>query len=170
MLSPLLSLSKKTKKGGYTLIEILVSLTIVGLIFGLGFVGYREFARRQDLLSSIRNLQGNLRFTQELALAGKKPAGCSVLDGYNFKIISNTSYEIRALCDIVPLAEKIVPLPTGITISNLSPDLTPSNTILFKTLGAGMNMAVGSSTTITLTQTATGNTNSITVTAGGEIR
>ena len=33
----------------YTLIEILVALTIVGLIFGIGYVNFRDFARRQAL-------------------------------------------------------------------------------------------------------------------------
>lgn len=168
-----LSIVNSRRSRGYTLIEILVGLSIVGLIFGIGFIGSREFSRRQVLLGVARQMRGDLRFAQELALAGKKPAVCAAgdaLDGFYFVVIPSGSYEVRAVCGATVSLEKAVTLPTGITLSGLVPDLTPSNTLLFKILGQGTNIAAGGITTITLTQAITGNTHVITVTAGGEIR
>jgi len=156
---------------GYTLIEILVGMSIFALVFLLGFASYREFARRQALAGVARSMRGDIRFAQELALAGKKPAsGCGVLRGYYFVSSPPSTYEISAYCDTGVVLEKRVDLVLGITLSGMAPDLTPSNTILFKALGAGTNIPAGSSTIITLSQTDIGNTAIVTVTTGGEIR
>src|SRR3972149_10727847 len=86
---------------GYTLIEILVALTIMVLLFLTGFASYRAFSRRQELVSAVRQVQGDLRQAQENAIASKKPAGCGALDaldGYRFVVIPANSYEIRWDC------------------------------------------------------------------------
>jgi len=155
---------------GYTLIEILVAITIMVLLFLTGFASYREFSRRQELVSAVRQVHGDIRQAQENAIASKKPAGCAVLDGFYFVVIPAGSYEIRWVCGASTGIEKSVTLPAGITISGLSPNLTPSNSILFKTLGQGTNIAAAGSTSFILTQANYAKTATITVTAGGEIR
>jgi len=156
---------------GYTLIEILVGLTIFSLVFLLGFAGYRQFARRQDIAGVARAIKGDIRLAQELALSGKKPAACTwALDGYQFIVIPPNRYEIRAICALHTELEKTVTLSSGTTLSGLAPNFTPANTILFKTLGAGTNITAGSTTSITLSQSDTGNMQVITITAGGEVR
>ena len=160
------------RASGYTLIEILMAMAILTLIFTIGFVSYRAFSRRQALVGVNRTLQGDIRLTQELALAGKKPAACGVnaLDGYYFLVSPPGGYQIIAVCGGTLTTEKTVTLPTGFTLSALSPNLTPANSILFKTIGAGTNIPAGQNTTITLTQSVTLSTVVITVTAGGEVR
>ena len=54
---------------GYTLIEILVGLTIIGIIFGVGFASFREFSRRQSLAGGVKTLVGDLRLAQEQAIS-----------------------------------------------------------------------------------------------------
>ena len=159
------------ERKGYTLVEILVVISIVGLLFGVGFVSYREFSRRQALAGAARQFGGDLRLAQELALAGKKPAVCgaNALDGYQFVVTPPNSYRVRAVCNLTTAIEKTVVVSSGVSISGLVPDLTPSNTILFKTLSGGTNIPAGT-TVITLTQDVTADTRRITVTAGGEIR
>lgn len=152
----------------YTLIEILVALTIVGLIFGIGYVNFRDFSRRQALAGTARSVMGDLRLAQEQALAGKKPTSVlcdtpSRLNGYNFRVNSGTSYQIEAACSGGNVVTKSVTLPPDISISTPSP-----NPILFKILGEGTNLSANA--TITLTQAGTSNTRSITVTQGGEIK
>jgi prepilin-type N-terminal cleavage/methylation domain-containing protein len=164
-------LAKSENPLGYTLIELLLVMTIIALLFLTGIASYREFSRRQELVSAVRKVQGDIRQAQELAIASKKPAGCSVLDGYYFVVVPSGSYEIRWVCGASTGVEKTIPMPAGITISGLSPNLTPSNSILFKTLGQGTNIpSAAGSTSITLTQTVYGKTAVITVTAAGEIR
>lgn len=162
------------KEFGFTLVEILVGLTIIGILFGFGYVGFRDFSRRQALAGSAKALQGDLRLTQSNALSGVKPTtgACNsplVLRGYLFLVVSTTRYQIQSECvgggSTTLGTVKDVTLPTGVTIS------TPStNPIRFKVLGEGNNIPTGSNANIVLTQAGTGTTFTVTVTSGGEIR
>ena len=158
---------------GFTLIEILVSMTIVGFLFSFGYASFRDFSRRQALAGVVKQVQGDLRLAQQKALSGEKPANVActnpgnTLNAYNFFRSSASAYTIQADCSGSPTAVlvKTVNLPTGITIA-LS-GVTPLNTIKFKVLGNGTN---GTPATITLTQAGVPNPQFIIVTAGGEIR
>jgi len=153
---------------GYTLLEILVALTIVGIIFSIGYVGFRSFSQRQEMQSVVRNIRGDLRLAQGQALAGKKPSGANcdspaTLSGFNFRVDSLTTYSINAVCSGGLIPTKSVSMPSGITI-------TPGavNPIVFKIIGNGTNIT--GQVVINITQTGTTNTASITVTEGGEIQ
>lgn len=152
---------------GYTLIEILIAITIIGLIFSVGYINYRQFSRKQALFSVARGVKSTLRFAQERALAGEKPSEAECLsqgslNGYDFFVDSNVSYRIQANCTGGLVDVKTISLPQGITISSSPARFT------FKVIGAGTNLS--SDATITLTQVATGNVVVITVTPGGEIK
>lgn len=156
---------------GYTLIEILIALTVITILFTVGFVSYRDFSRRQALQGAVKVVQGDLRKTQQNAMSGIKPAGASCnnpnsLIGYNFTVLAGGSgYTIEASCSGGSIVMDTVSIPTGITINPL-----PSpNPILFKVLGQGTNIP-GTGTTITLSQTGTGSTLDITIGAGGDIK
>jgi prepilin-type N-terminal cleavage/methylation domain-containing protein len=156
------------KYAGYTLIEILVALTIVGLIFGIGYVNFRDFSRRQALAGVARSVKGDLRLAQEQALAGKKPEHIfcnppNQLDGFNFRVVSSQSYVLEANCTGGAVTTKTGTLPSDISISTPSP-----NPIIFKILGQGTNLS--GDATLTLTQTGTSNSTIITITLGGEIK
>lgn len=156
------------KRSGYTLIEVLVGLTIIGLIFSFGFVSFRDFARRQALASAARALRGDLRLAQGQALAGKKPSDIfcnspNTLDGVNFRVVSSSNYVFETSCTGGNVEIKSVDLSSDITISTPSP-----NPILFRVLGHGTNIASGD-VTITLTQTSSSATADIIISANGEI-
>ncbi len=160
---------------GYTLIEIMVTLTIIGIIFGAGFVAFREFSRRQALTSAVREVLGDLRLAQAQALAGKKPASgsCSqpnpstlvTLDGYLFDVKPPNEYEILAKCTTNGVSGNVsvkkVALPSNVTIS--PPFQDP---ILFKILGLGTNIT--SNDAIVLTVAGTSQT--IAITTAGSIQ
>lgn len=153
-----------TAPSGFTLIEVLVGLTIVGLIFAVGFVGFREFARRQALLGAVRRIEGDLRLAQQQALAGKKPVGCVVLDGYRFSASSENQYRIQAACSNgdFSIGKDSILLSEGVKMNPL-----PSS-IMFKVLGLGTDLA--SSVEIRLEQSGTGNSQTVTVSPAGEIK
>lgn len=160
---------KKTSEG-YTLIEIMVGLTIIGLLFSFGYVSFREFSRRQALRGSTKKMMGDLRLAQELALSGDKPdsASCSGnnrLAGYSFSVDSSASYSVDAVCGGGNIEVRSIVLPADISITSPSP-----NPIIFKSLGQGNNIEEGGSATITVSQTATGNGQTVTITSGGEIK
>ena len=154
---------------GYTLVEVLVSLTIVGLLFGFGFVSFRDFSRRQQLTSVAREVKGELRLAQSKASAGEKPddikcEGPNTLSSYSFRIINSTSYQTEANCLGGNVVIKTGSLSDGISMTSTQ------NTISFKVLGQGTNVPQGTEAVITFTQAGTSNTATVRVTQGGEIK
>ena len=167
---PNLSSNGKLTKA-FTLIEILIAISIMGLVFGVGYASFRGFSRRQSLISFARKIKGDLSLARQKAMAGEKPESLScnspnTLSGYNFRLVSNTNYVLEAVCSggIVAVEGKDIDAPGGVSMSYPSP-----NPIVFKVLGSGTNI-VSSDAQITLTQTGTGNTISVYVTKGGEIK
>ena len=155
---------------GYTLIEILIGLTIISLLFSFGYASFRDFSRRQALSGVVKQIQGDLRLSQSSASAGQKPDdlfcnGSNTLRTYNFKVYSDSEYKIEVGCTGGTVVSKEVTLPSEVTISTPSP-----NPIQFKVLGQGTNIAAGSSAVITLTQKGTDSQATVTITAGGEIK
>ena len=153
---------------GYTIIEILVAVSITGIIFSFGFASFRDFSRRQILTSTIRSIRGDLRLTLEYALIGKKPddarcLGTNVLDTYGFFVNSANEYIVRAYCSGGSVDIKAVAIPQDLEISTPAP-----NPITFKVLGQGTSLSADA--TIVISQLSTGNTASVVVTQGGEIK
>lgn len=153
-------------KKGYTLIEILAVLSILGILFSVGYVSFRDFSRRQVVTSQTRSLKSNLRLAQEQALSGKKPEGCTgSLITYDFTIVNTTSYKSEAVCTGGKVLVKEVTLPGNITIT-----IPPVNPISFKILGQGTNLQQGTSMILELTHTITSYKESVTVSSSGEIQ
>lgn len=160
----------KKSGAGYTLIEILVSLTIIGLLFGFGYVSFRDFARRQSISGAAKTLQGDLRLAQQQALSGQKPeSGCTTLSGISFTVVSSGfggSYEVHAVCGGAPVDP---PIKTVVLPGDIAIDSSPA-TFQFNVLGNGNSIPADSSAVVTLTQNGTNYTSSVTVTSGGEIK
>ncbi len=155
---------------GYTLIEILVGLTILGLLFGFGFASFRDFSRRQVVSGVGKLIEGDLRLVQQQALSGQKPDDVKCdppnnLSGYRFTVNSSSQYIASANCSGGVVVVKTVNLPEGVTISTPSP-----NPIEFKVLGHGTNIASGLMSTVTITQAGTNNTLNVAVSSSGEIK
>jgi len=159
-------LSEREK--GYTLIEILVTLVIIGILFGVGFLNFREFSRKQSLVSLSRKVKGDLALARESAVSGKKPSDPSCtspnsLTGYNFRVTDSLNYVLEAVCSGGTVEVKSVDLSEELTIEEPSP-----NPIFFKVLSKGTNLS--SEATITLNQLNTNYSLNIYVTQTGEIR
>lgn len=173
-------IQKKTEHA-YTLIELLIIIMIMSVLFTIGFIGYRDYARRQIVAGVVKQIQGDLRLTQQMALSGQKPneKGCAdstglALDGVYFGITNNPQplYRIRAVCGNDPTQTtypilKEVNLPDGIRFDFTDVSYNP---IVFKVLGQGTNIPVGITAVITIMQTGTDNVGTISVSSGGEIK
>ncbi len=156
---------------GYTLIELLIGITIISIVFTIGYAGFRQFSRRQALTGVIKMVKADLRQIQQLALTGQKPttSTCRKLVGYTLQRTNSSTYTINASCDnslgatpnIVPILIKTVPL-TGVTFT-----MSTSPT-LFKVLGQGTNLSAPS--VLNFTHTATSRTARITIGTGGDIQ
>ena len=158
---------------GYTLIEILVALTILSVVFAVGFAGFRDYSRRQELETLTRQLRGDLAKAREDALAGIKSTsascnGANTLLGQGFSVGSNLGiyfYRFFYHCSSATVLNRTVNVPSGYSI-NWSPNVY----FYFKSVGQGTSMTAGTSTTITITQTSTGAAGSVTVDSTGNIQ
>lgn len=148
---------------GYTLIELLVGMSIMAIIFSLGLASYRDFSRRQALTGITKSIISDLRMIQQKALSGeKRDSGCTTyLSGYRFDITSS-GYDLKALCDVTPIVKQVNLSSQFITISSTA------DPIDFKVLGQGTNLTT--TATITITNTKISKSSIITVGVGGEIK
>ncbi len=148
------------------MIELLVTISIIVIVFSIGIANYRDFSRREALNGISKQIKADLRTAQQLSLSGKKPesASCSVLDGYRFSLNGQNGYKLEAICNnsgVTSLVEhKVVDLGEDITISLVSP------TVEFKVLGQGTNLET--TNIITLTHTG-GNQTTVRIGVGGDV-
>ena len=154
---------------GYSLVEVLVSLAIVGLLFTFGFASFRDFSRRQHLISVARSIKGELRLIQAKAISGEKPeevecTGVNTLITFNFQIVNPSTYQVVAVCSGGSVTTKTE------TISDDTTMASSQNPISFKVLGQGTNVSAGAGAIITFTQVGTNSTATVTVTEGGEVK
>ena len=156
------------------MLEILVVMTIIGLLFTFGYASFRDFSRRQALVGIAKQVQGDLRLAQEKALSGEKPSNVNctaagqVLNAYNF-VVSSSSYTIQADCSGGTVDYETVILPVGISITVSGVTLPPTNTIKFKVLNNGTNIDSAGTAVVTLSQ-ANSPDQVVTVTAAGQIK
>jgi prepilin-type N-terminal cleavage/methylation domain-containing protein len=155
---------------GFSLIELLVVVTITGILFGVGVAKYTDFNRSQILEQAAQELKNNLRLAQARALSGEKPSGCTVLDGYQVSFVSggqNDTYQIGAICGGNEAGEaETFSLPSVVKFDPLP---SPSQ-ILFKVLAQGTNLE-NDYLTITLKGfNSDSYVKTVTVTKTGEIR
>ncbi len=163
-------------KKGFTLIELLITISILSILFALGFAGFRDFSRRQELEGVARQFRGDLSQAVEYAASGYKPAiaGCPapaayVLDGYH---ISNSggTYSIDVICSGTTVPIKTVTLPTGYTITRTYVGGAPLlGYLVIKPLRQGTNLVAGSEDDF-LVSDSVGNTTTVVLTPAGEIK
>lgn len=131
-------LSKLKSSAGFTLVELMVTIVVMGIIFGTGIAAYINFNKTQTVKQAGLKLKNDLRSVQGKALSGERITGVTctgVLDGYRFDYnTSGTSYSYYSSCS-GPSDSRLsgtISLPTGVTFSN-------SGTVFFKVLGQGVN-------------------------------
>lgn len=155
----------KKLRRGFTLIEMVVALSITTIVFGLGLVTYQNFSKKQTVEQAALNLKADLHLTKDKALSGQKPTGwCfgpgETLSGWRLDL-TTFGYEILPVCSggSSPngVVIKTISFPTGVT-SNAT------DQILFKVLSQGVN----SGYTIVLSDVS-GNSQTISINNSGLI-
>lgn len=152
---------------GFTLVELLVVASLVGILFSVGIAKYSEFNRRQAIEQSGLDIKNNLRLAQNKAFTGEKDSACTdarLLDGWYMGFTSST-YQIYGCCGGCAAPGLQFSLSTiDLSGKNITITAYPSFPIRFRPLGQG----VENSGTITIS--GSGGSRSIIVTASGEIQ
>jgi prepilin-type N-terminal cleavage/methylation domain-containing protein len=146
---------------GFTLIEMLVSITIMLLMVGGGIAAFVTFNEQQVVLGAAKELQGTVRAAQQRAQAATKPSDtCDKLQSYAVRAPQSPPIEIVVVaeCDSGDTTVSTVSLADSIALS------APLD-MSFKVLKGG----VINSGDITVTSVTTGQSYTFSVTAGGEI-
>lgn len=124
---------------GFSLIELLISITIFGILVGIGMASYNEFNKTQTLKQAALNLKNDLRVAQNKALSGEKTT-CAQLDGYRVTFSNpqpdQGQYVLAAAC----AGGSSVNVDSVLLPKNIFFNPLPSS-LLFKVLGQGVQTA-----------------------------
>jgi len=91
---------KKNLPQGFTLIELMTVIAIVGLLTGSGYLSYRTFQQKEELKASVRETVSDIRYAQSAAISGIKPTSCSgEFESVEIDFNSN-GYDINGNCSI----------------------------------------------------------------------
>lgn len=130
---------------GFTLIEILLAMSIVLILTGGGIAGYQNAIKKQTLMAVRNQLTEDIRKVQSNAINGKKIACVTPLEEWQIQINSN-NYVLNERCG--------TDNPTTVSIANgVTLTLTidpPTNIIKFKPLGQGTDIKNGQTGVITI--------------------
>lgn len=157
---------------GFTLIEILVAVSVTLIIASTVVINYNSFNANQQVKQSALTFKNNLRYAQQKAKASEKGSNCSgfsYLYGYALQITSDTSYRVLARCTndntgATAPSDGIVigtyTLPPGVMMS------TASQTIDYQVLSRPV---VGATTIIFSHAASDTTTYRIIISAGGDV-
>lgn len=156
----------KNNQSGFTLIEILIVLFIVGVILVLPSFSLWGISRSEALLSSTREVAGVLHQAQTYTIAGKSTDGQQPISygiyfqpGY-YVLFSGSSYNAN------DTNNEQTDLPQGISFSQIQ---IPNNTVLFTQVTGQVTSFDASSNYVELQDANTGNIERITITQLGAV-
>jgi len=110
----------RARAEGFTLIEMIVAVTIMLVLLGITIIGYTSYNDRQKVKQAALTLKSDLRMARTNATSGKKPLSCNAFDetftGYKV-IFTLSSYTVVPLCSLGEITEEKVEvtLPSGVS-------------------------------------------------------
>jgi len=99
---------------GFTLVELMVAISVSIILGSLGIVGFSNYNRAQVLQTSTNEITTMLNLARSRAQSQIKPSGCSgTLHGYGVHVSSETTYRLIIFCD-TPIVLKEIILPKNV--------------------------------------------------------
>lgn len=118
-----------TNKKGFTLVELMVVLILIGLISGILFS--RSHQSNAALAGETALLKSYLRFVQALAMADNTRSWGIKIESNKYTLLENAAVSGNLLPD-AGSAERTIPSDRKVTISSIS----PNDTITFDAWGS----------------------------------
>lgn len=107
------------RRQGFTLIELIIAISIMLVVLGGGLAGYLSLNDRQTLIGAGKELQQYMRTAQKKARVGDKPTGCTKLEAY--ALVANASapvtVELQAVCENNTYSVDSFPLANTVSLS-----------------------------------------------------
>lgn len=120
----------------FTIIELLISISIISILIGVSFAGYAKLNQRQSLISSGQDLKNIIRDAQSRVISNE--IDCTLCDctssgntSYNGWSVDFTNKRIFGSCGVTPTIffAKSFNLSSNIIIT---PYITPASELIFK--------------------------------------
>lgn len=124
--------------GGYTLVELLVALSITMMVLGFGIASFSSSIRNQAVAGAASEVATLLNKARARAVSQVKPGVCAdfVLDGYKVTITPPIDYKLEVACGGSNYSLEEKKLPSSISFQNSTP-----STFLFRVLTGGVEGA-----------------------------
>ena len=113
------------KQKGFTLIELMIALSIMAVLGTVGIAGFRNYSQIQVLQSAVNDFASVLNTARSRALSQVKPpdicGSADTLDGYGVKIsaTSENSYSLILVCSgLNESIDKAKTFPKGISFAD----------------------------------------------------
>lgn len=123
-------------RDGFTLVEILIVLIVIGLFAGISLAYINTFSAKKGLETEMNKLTAILETAQKKAISGES---CASYTGYQVSMTSS-SYTLYKCCGACTGAGNQImtySFPTGYSVTNTGGTLN----IQFKVLAAGTNLS-----------------------------
>ena len=131
---------------GFTVIELLITITIAGIVVGGAIAGFVSFSDRQEVLNAAKEVQQMMRTAQSKARVREVPTlvgseACKTLLGYQVQYLATPTktFRIAPYCTttnhsngIIGASIDLQTIPTDITVA--APDF-----VRFGTLESGVS-------------------------------
>lgn len=159
--------NNKVGSHGFTLLEIIIVITVVSLIFGLGMRRLLDFNKVQNIKGAGANLKNTIRVVQNKALSSLKPSGLSCRDGLDLSGYSMQWFEDTNLTQIDSIC--------GGSLSNNETEYKLSKDVIYDNSGTIEFYVLGKGASSNQTITIRGYTNptyyySLCISTGGNIK
>ena len=149
---------KKSSVGGFTIIEIMIVIAIIGIMAGIAAPNFMDYLKSQRLSGATIQVYGDLMNARQQAVTENKKIIVEFVNDHQYRFVrDNDASENITTGDETGNLRDIHPDYADVTFS------TSFNPV-FRPNGTGKNPV------ITMTSTSTGKTKCVTISTAGRIR
>ncbi len=127
--------ASKRSNQGFTLIEILIVLVIIGITFGFALIAFGDFGESRRILFSAEQLVNTLRLAQQQAILETSTLGLRI-DKLGYQVVQlNNKAQWKPISDKGVFKMTYFPQDTRITLKTINPTSVGAPAIIISSSG-----------------------------------